>query len=118
MTPTEHLEKEIAETTGWRGEAYQQLVDIVKSTAPSLTLNWKWNSAIWSGKKDVLSVSPFKEHVKINFFKGAALTDCQAVFNNGLAAKNSRSIDFHSTTEIDPAVIKQVIKATVAYDQQ
>jgi hypothetical protein len=118
MKPEELLANEIAATEGWRGQVYQQLVDLLCRTAPSLKLQWKWNSAIWSGKKDVISISPFKEHVKINFFRGAHLADFQSVFNNGLESKNSRSIDSFSGETVDEGLVEQVIRAAVAYDEQ
>lgn len=118
MTPEQNLQHEIEATDGWRGTVYQQLANLVKTTAPELKLNWKWNSAVWSGKKDVLSVSPFKQHVKIMFFKGAHLVEFQDEFNNGLDSKNMRSIDFFDPEEFDPQKVATVIRAAVALDAQ
>lgn len=116
MNPEQQLAKEMAATNDWRGPMYEILRNVVGEFEPPLTLNWKWNSAIWSGKKDVLSLSPFKAHMKINFFNGAHLDKFQTNFNNGLEAKNSRSIDFHENDKIDEELVRQIIAAAVAYD--
>jgi hypothetical protein len=49
-------------------------------------------------------VGAFQDHVKINFFKGAALDDPTGLFNAGLEAKASRAI-------------KALIRAAVALDE-
>lgn len=115
-TPSESIDREIAATLGWRGELYDRLRKLINQTAPSLTEQWKWNSAIFCGKKDVISLSPFKEHVKINFFQGAHLPVSQEIFNNGLESKNSRSIDFREQDRVDEKVIKDIVRAAVEYD--
>ena len=58
----------------------------------------------------------FKDHVKVNFFKGAALEDPQGLFNPGLEAKATRAIDFHEGEELDEAALKELIRAAVAYN--
>lgn len=118
MTPTENIDQEIAATAGWRGELYGRLRELINQTAPSLVEQWKWNSAIFSGKKDVISLSPFKEHVKINFFQGAHLDVPKTIFNNGLESKNSRSIDFREHDPVDEALIQSIIQAAVKYDSR
>jgi hypothetical protein len=64
----------------------------------------------------VCSASAFKDHVKINFFKGASLEDPKGLFNAGLEAKASRAIDFHEGDQIDKAGMKDLIRAAVAYN--
>ncbi len=118
MTPEQSLAKEMAATTGWRGDVYRQIRQIVTDFEPPLTLQWKWNSAIWSGKKDVISVSPFKEHFKINFFRGAHLAGFESVFNNGLESKNSRSIDFFEGDVINEELIRRLIAAAIELDSR
>jgi hypothetical protein len=118
MTPSQLIDQEIAATPGWRGELYDRLRKLINQTAPSLVEQWKWNSAIFRGKKDVISLSPFKEHVKINFFKGAHLDTPQDVFNNGLDSNNFRSIDFREHDPVDETLIKNIIQTAVAYDSR
>ena len=62
------------------------------------------------------SAGPFKDHVKLNFFKGASLNDPQGLFNAGLEAKATRAIDFSEGDTIDEAAVKELIRAAVAYN--
>jgi hypothetical protein len=65
----------------------------------------------------VCSISAFKDHVKINFFQGAALSDWQKLFNAGLEAKKTRAIDFHEGDAIDEPALKDLIRAAVAHNR-
>jgi hypothetical protein len=62
------------------------------------------------------SASAFKDHVKINFFKGASLEDPKGLFNAGLEAKATRAIDFIESDEIDESGLKDIIRAAVAFN--
>jgi hypothetical protein len=55
--------------------------------------------------------------VKINFFKGASLTDEKKLFNAGLDAKGTRAIDFAKDTKVDEVALKALIRAAAAYNQ-
>jgi hypothetical protein len=56
----------------------------------------------------------FKDHVKLNFFKGASLPDPKKLFNAGLDAKATRSIDFHDNDKVDETALKELVRAAVA----
>ena len=84
---------------------------VINEVAPSLEEDWKWGTAVWTGKGNVIALGAFKEHLKINFFKGAALDDRHGLFNAGLEAKQSRSIDLHEGTTIDEQALKELIRA-------
>jgi hypothetical protein len=75
---------------------------------------WKWGSPVWAHNGLVCAASAFKDHVKVNFFKGATLKDPKRTFNAGLDAKAMRSIDFHQGDKIDAAALKALVKAAVA----
>jgi hypothetical protein len=59
-------------------------------------------------------VGVFKDHVKLNFFKGASLKDPKKLFNAGLEAKTSRGIDIKEGNAIDESALKELIRAAVA----
>jgi len=63
----------------------------------------------------VCAVGGFKDHVKVNFFKGASLEDQHGLFNAGLEAKATRAIDFHEGDKIDEPALKNLVRAAVAY---
>lgn len=64
----------------------------------------------------VCSAGAFKDHVKLNFFKGASLKDPKRLFNAGLDAKATRAIDFSEGDAIDASALKVLIRAAVAYN--
>jgi hypothetical protein len=71
---------------------------------------------VWSQKGNALAGGVFKDHVKLNFFKGASLEDPNGLFNAGLDAKATRAIDFYEGDKIDEAALKNLIRAAVAYN--
>jgi hypothetical protein len=62
----------------------------------------------------VCAISAFKDHVKINFFKGSELKDPHKLINAGLESKRNRAIDFAEGDTIDEAKLKDLIKEAVA----
>lgn len=116
MTTSEHITKQIASLPDWRGEMLARLRKLVLETAPEITEEWKWDTAVWSHKGNVLAVGAFKDHMKMNFFKGASLNDPQGLFNAGLEAKATRAIDFSEGDKINEPALKELIRAAVAYN--
>jgi hypothetical protein len=104
----------IAEVGGWRGKLLGRLRKIIQAAGPELTEEWKWGSPVWSHGGNVLAASAFKDHVKVNFFKGAALPDPAGLFNAGLEAKTTRAIDFHEGDSPNEAALKALIRAAIA----
>src|SRR5262249_4171867 len=98
----------------WRGKTLAQLRQIVLDADPDITEEWKWDTPVWSHDGNVVAAGAFKDHVKLNFFKGAALKDPKHLFNSGLDAKTSRTIDLREGERIDQAALKQLIKEAVA----
>jgi hypothetical protein len=116
LTPSQLITDQIAELSDWRGEMLARLRTLVLDAAPGITEEWKWGSAVWSQKGLVCSAGVFKDHVKLNFFKGASLDDAQGLFNAGLDAKATRAIDFSAGDSVDETALKDLIRAAVAYN--
>jgi hypothetical protein len=116
LTPSQLITNQIAELAGWRGDLLARLRQLIHAAAPGITEEWKWDTAVWSQKGNVLAAGAFKDHIKLNFFKGASLDDPQGLFNAGLDAKASRAIDFSEGDEIQEAALKELIRAAVAYN--
>jgi hypothetical protein len=57
----------------------------------------------------------FKDHLKINFFKGALLDDPKGLFNAGLEAKQSRSIDLHEGDKVDGRALQDLVRAAADF---
>jgi hypothetical protein len=117
MQPSELIDEQIAGLGDWRGEMYARLRALVNAADPSLSEDWKWGTAVWVNQKgSVCAVSAFKEHVKMNFFKGASLPDPHGLFNSGLDAKKMRSIDFFQGDPVDEAALKELIRVAAAHN--
>ena len=84
----------IAELGDWRGKVLARLRKVILDAEPDLTEEWKWGTAVWTNNGLVCSAGAFKDHVKVNFFKGVSLKDPKRLFNAGLDAKSTRAIDF------------------------
>jgi hypothetical protein len=106
----------IAELGDWRGKVLARLRKLILDAAPDLTEEWKWGTAVWTNTGLVCSAGAFKDHVKLNFFKGASLKDPKRLFNAGLDAKATRAIDFNEDDEIDASALKALIREAVAYN--
>ena len=61
----------------------------INDADPKLKEEFKWHTAVWSANDNVCALGAFKDHIKINFFKGASLPDPHGLFNSGLEAKMS-----------------------------
>src|SRR5262245_23805120 len=106
----------IAKLADWRGKLLVQLRKLILEAAPAITEGWKWNTAIWTSNGMICAAGAFKDHVKLNFFKGASLKDPKRLFNAGLDAKATRAIDFTENDKIDESALKALIRAAVAYN--
>ena len=104
----------IAELADWRGKLLARLRKLILATDPGITEEWKWGTPVWSLKGNVVAIGAFKDHLKINFFKGASLPDPHGLFNAGLDAKATRAIDLHEGDKINEAALKELIGAAVA----
>ena len=114
MTPSQLITNQIAELADWRGKMLARLRKLILEATPGITEEWKWGTAVWSQKGLVCSAGVFKDHVKLNFFKGASLKDPTGLFNAGLDAKATRAIDFSEGDDIDASGLKDLIRAAVA----
>ena len=115
MTAARHIDQLIDELGDWRGTLIARLRKLILQAVPELTEEWKWDTPVWSRNGNVVAAGVFKDHVKLNFFKGASLRDPQGLFNAGLDAKATRAIDFHEGDKIDEAALKDLVRAAAAH---
>jgi hypothetical protein len=116
MTPSQLIDNQIAELADWRGKILARLRKLVHEAAPNIIEEWKWDTAVWAQNGLVCSAGAFKDHIKINFFKGASLKDPKGLFNAGLEAKATRAIDFNEGDTINEPALKELISAAVAFN--
>ena len=116
LTPAQLITHQIAGLTDWRGQRLAQLRQLIHEADPGITEEWKWGTAVWSHHGNVVAAGAFKDHVKLNFFKGAFLADPERLFNAGLEAKATRAIDFHEGDKINASALKKLIRAAIAFN--
>ena len=116
MKPSELIDQQIADLPDWRGQMYARLRNLIHEADPDLTEEWKWGTAVWTYNGLVCAVGAFKDHIKINFFKGSSIPDPHGLFNSGLDAKAMRSIDLYEGDTIDEPALKDLIRAAVAHN--
>ena len=114
LTPAQHIDQAIKNLPDWRGKILARLRKLIHEAAPELIEDWKWDTPVFTYKGNVVAAGVFKDHVKLNFFKGALLADPEKLFNAGLEAKTSRGIDFAEGDSIAEPALKDLIRAAVA----
>jgi len=117
LTPSQHIGNHINELMDWRGKFLARLRKLILEASPELSEDWKWDTPVWFHKGNVVAGGAFKDHIKLNFFKGASLKDPNGLFNAGLDAKATRGIDFHEGDEIDEAALQNLVRDAVAYNK-
>ena len=116
MTASQQIDNYIQGMRDWRGKMVAQLRKLILEAAPDLAEEWKWDTPVWSHKGNVVAAGVFKDHVKLNFFKGASLDDPNGLFNAGLEAKATRAIDMAEGGKIDEAALKELVRKAVNYN--
>jgi hypothetical protein len=117
MTPSEIITDQISKMTDWRGELLIRLRQIILSVDPGIVEEWKWSTPVWSKAGMICSGAAFKDHVKLNFFKGAALKDSNRLFNAGQEAKESRGIDFYEGDIVNEASLKELVREAIDFNR-
>jgi hypothetical protein len=87
LTPSQLITNRIESLNDWRGEMLARFRQLINEASPELKEDWKWESAVFTHNGNVVACGIMKEHVKLNFFKGAQLDDPAGLFNAGLEAK-------------------------------
>jgi hypothetical protein len=116
LTASQQIDTYIHGIGDWRGKMVARLRKLILDAAPELAEEWKWDTPVWAHKGNVVAAGVFKDHVKLNFFKGASLEDPNGLFNAGLDAKATRAIDIAEGEKIDEAALKDLVRTAVAYN--
>lgn len=116
LTASQQIDNYITGIDDWRGKLVARLRKLILDAAPELVEEWKWDTPVWSHKGNVVAAGVFKDHVKLNFFKGASLDDPKGLFNAGLEAKATRAIDIAEGGKINDAALKDLVRTAVAYN--
>jgi hypothetical protein len=114
LKPSELIDKQIAELGDWRGPMFAALRKLILAADPEIKEEWKWDTAVWTHSGMVCAVGGFKDHLKLNFFRGASLKDPHKLFNAGLDAKKTRAVDFYEGDKLNKKALTELIRAAVA----
>jgi hypothetical protein len=117
LSASQQIDHHIKVLGDWRGQMLARLRTLILQASPELAEEWKWDTPVWSYKGNVVAGGAFKDHIKLNFFKGASLKDPNRLFNAGLDAKATRGIDIHEGDKIDEPALKDLVREAVAYNQ-
>lgn len=112
--PSKQIDEHIRKLADWRGELMAELRATITRTDPSIREDWKWDTPVFTSNGNMCAIGAFKDGVKVNFFKGASLPDPHHLFNSGLEAKTSRSIDLKNGDRVDEKHLQELVRAAVA----
>lgn len=110
MTPEKQIQKYLDSQQGWKGDLLRRLHKTILSASPEIVEEWKWDVPVFTQNGMVCAISAFKDHVKINFFKGAKLQDKNKLLNAGLESKQHRAIDFKEGDNFDEKKLRELIE--------
>ena len=113
MNASEEIDKKIAGLPDWRGKELARLRKLINDVDPNLNEEWKWGTPVWTHNGLVCAVGVFKDHLKVNFFKGKLLRDVHGLFNAGLEAKDTRAIDIHEGDKVNETALKGLVRDAV-----
>ena len=108
------LTRRIEELGDWRGEMLAWVRQRIHDVVPSVIEEWKWRGTpVWSHDGGICTGEPYKEVVKLTFFRGAALPDPSKLFNSSLDGNVRRAIDIREGAKVNEAAFKALIQAAV-----
>jgi hypothetical protein len=118
MTPSERIDRLIAELADWRGKIFAGIRKAILAADPEIIEEWKWmGSPVWSRDGLIAVANAHQGKVKLTFAHGASLPDPDELFNAGLEGNARRTIDFFEGDKIDERALKNVVRAAIEYNQ-
>lgn len=114
QSPSELIDKRIAELGDWRAEALSRMRKLIKEADPEVVEAWKWmGTPVWEHDGILCTGESYKSVVKLTFAKGASLKDPAKLFNASLDGNTRRAIDIHEGEEVDADAFKALIRAAI-----
>jgi len=118
MTPSERIDRLIAELTDWRGKTFAGIRKCILEADREIFEDWKWmGSPVWYRDGLIAVANPHKGKVKLTFAYGAKFADPDKLFNAGLEGNERRAIDFFEGDKINARALKNLVRAAIAYNQ-
>ena len=118
MTPSEQIDRLIADLTDWRGKTFAALRKSILAVDREIIEEWKWmGSPVWSLGGILAVADAHKGKVKLTFAYGASLPDPDKLFNAGLEGNVRRAIDFFEGNKINERALKTLVRAAIDHNQ-
>jgi hypothetical protein len=118
MTPSERIDRMIAEITDWRGKTLATVRKAILAADREIVEEWKWmGSPVWERDGIIAVANPHKGKVKVTFDYGARLPDPDKLFNAGLEGNQRRAIDLFEGDKVDERALKALVRAAIAFNQ-
>jgi hypothetical protein len=114
MDASTQIDTYLESLEGWQRDTLVRLRQLIHDADPEIVEQWKWSTPVFSHGGDVCAIGAFKDHLKVNFFKGASLTDPTGLFNAGLEAKTSRAIDLRPGDVLDEEAFRVLVRAAIS----
>jgi hypothetical protein len=110
----------IQELGDWRGQALSRVRALIQQADPDAVEDVKWRKpsnpvgvTVWSHDGMICTGEPYKDKVKLTFFRGAALDDPAGLFNADDRGATRRAIDLREGDELDAKAFKALVRAAV-----
>jgi len=113
MHVSEQIDTYIADLNDWSGALLTTIRKLIHEVDPEIKEEWKWHTPVFSHNGQVCALGAFTDHIKINFFKGASISDPAKLFNAGLDAKKTWAIDVYKNEKINQTALKELIKTAI-----
>lgn len=118
MTPSEHIDRMIAELTDWRAATFTAIRKAILAADRQIVEEWKWmGSPVWSRDGIIAVANPHEGKVKVTFDHGARLPDPDKLFNAGLEGNQRRAIDFFEGDKVNERGLKALVRAAIEFNQ-
>jgi hypothetical protein len=114
-SPSDLIDRRIAELGDWRGETLAQVRKIIRQADPEIVETWKWRGVpVWERDGIICTGETYKAVVKLTFAKGAALDDPKGLFNSSLEGNVRRAIDIRDGDKVDEKALTALVRAAIA----
>jgi hypothetical protein len=114
MEPSKVIDKQIAKHQDWRGKIMADVRRVIHEAVPDVTEEVKWmGTPTWSKNGILCICNPFKDMVKITFYRGAQLK-MDSLFNAELGGNQWRAIKLYEGDKVNASGLKKLLKAAVA----
>ena len=103
-----------AKTKGWQTKVVERLLAITKRAVPQSTVSIKWGQPVIDHGGPMAWIKPAKAHVTFGFWRGAELSDDQALLEGGARMKH---IKIHESDDVDEKRLAAFVKEAAALNR-